>query len=166
MTPEERAGQEALEDLSGHLVTRRDFERVAEEHHAHITALRSEIETLRLLGRYQQRTWFWIISMLMLLSAALGDVAKTYATTQWWDLIFWTSPHGDTGIHWTQAAGFGWQFIFFAVMLLRAQVPGWLKGTPIFQPTDALVAVLIAVNEDEVCTRWYERKPWSLIRRG
>lgn len=90
-----------------------------------VAALQDEIETQRILTRYNRRTWFEVMAWLCFGTALLADVGRAYAHSGWWGLLFWTSRHGAGGPwEWAaRAVGFTWQVGFVGWLTRRAQVP-------------------------------------------
>lgn len=88
--------------------------------------LRLEAEVGRVLNRYSRRTWLVMASGIVWVVLGLNDLARAYADSAAWDLLFWTTHHGPGAFHPFQVIGFFWQFTALAWLWRRSQVPEWL----------------------------------------
>lgn len=88
--------------------------------------LHLEAEVGRVLNRYSRRTWVVMAASIVWVVLALNDLARAYADSTVWDLLFWTTHHGPGQFHWFQVLGFAWQVAVLAWLWKRSQVPDWL----------------------------------------
>lgn len=107
----------SLEALSGALM---QFAIHADEN---TQDLRKEVHDHRRLSKYARRTHFWTMAAMVFGALFLADVAQ-HAHSQWWDLIFWATPHGGHGHEWAlRIIGFVWQAGYLTFLVKIAQVP-------------------------------------------
>lgn len=114
-------------DLSESIAAlRRDLTVYRQGVQAESERLRLEAEVGRVLNRYSRRTWLVMTAGIIWFVLNLGDAARAYADSAWWDLLFWPSHHGDGVFHPLQVVGFVWQFALLAWLWKRSQLPEWL----------------------------------------
>lgn len=126
------------DDLRADLIgLRHDMQSYHRSQQVAVQELQDEIETQRILSRFNRRTWFEVMAYIGFGSALFADAADHYARSGWWGLVLWTSQHGDGGPwEWTaRGVGLGWEVAFVGWLTYRAQVPEFLlprvaKGAP------------------------------------
>lgn len=90
--------------------------------------LHHEAEMQKKLSRYARRTWFEMMAYIFLVGLLVSDVARAYADSQWWGLVFWATQHGDGDTAEWVLRGIGLlsQVTLMAVLGRRSQVPEWI----------------------------------------
>lgn len=113
-----KASNVSLEALSGALM----------QFAVHNDERASELEDLvgrhRRLGKYNRRTHFYTMAYMVFGALLLADLAN-HATSQWWDLLFWSHNHGRGGTseYVLRSLGLLWQACYLGFLIKIAQVP-------------------------------------------
>lgn len=128
MSPEPNLGAQLVEVREAIETLKTDIATYRQGLNAQYERLSHETEVHKKLARYARRTWFEMMTYIFLVGALLSDVARAYATNQWWGLVFWTTEHGQgTEFEWAlRLAGLSWQVGLLVFMGRRSQVPEWI----------------------------------------
>ena len=113
-----RASNISLEALSGALM------QFAVHNDERASELEQQVTRHRQLGKYNRRTHFWTMAMMVFGALFVADLAQ-HVASQWWDLLFWAHNHGRGGTseHVLRSLGFLWQACYLGFLVKIAQVP-------------------------------------------